>query len=181
MEYLEAIAGVTALEMRLRKAMAEGGYSRCLEIAQGDASRIDGWTVLNAARLGDKLSVAIVEDLGKYLGLALANLVNLLNPSIVVLDYRLEAAGDALLDHISRVVRMQALSHATEDLVFRFGKLGSEVGILGAGLLITERIFEVPLLKPPRFIIDGVTPSAARAMFTEEAQPPGNSATTVAQ
>lgn len=178
---LEAIAGVTALETRLRKAMAEGGYSRCLEMAEGDASRIDGWTVLNAARLGDKLSVAIVEDLGKYLGLALANLVNLLNPSIVVLDYRLEAAGHALLDHISRVVRMQALSHATEDLVFRFGKLGSEVGILGAGLLITERIFEVPLLKPPRFIIDGVTPSAARAMFTEEDPPPGNSAATAAQ
>ena len=65
--------------------------------------------------------------------------------------------------------------------VFRFGKLGSEVGILGAGLLITERIFEVPLLKPPRFIIDGVTPSAARAMFTEEDQPPGNSAATAAQ
>jgi len=168
---LEAIAGVTALETRLRKAMAEGGYSRCLEMAEGDASRIDGWTVLNAARLGDKLSVAIVEGLGRYVGLALANLVNLFNPSVVVLDYRLEAAGHALLDHISRVVRMQALSHATEDLVFRFGKLGSEVGILGAGLLITERVFEVPLLKPPRFIIDGVTPTTARALFDEETEP----------
>ena len=110
--------------------------------------------VLKAARTGDKLCVPMVERLGHYLGLALANLVNLFNPSTIVLDSRLEAAGQQLLEQVSRVVRLQALKHATEGLVFRFGSLGSEVGVLGAGLLITERLFEVPLLKPPRFIIE---------------------------
>jgi len=159
---LEAIASVGALEGRMRKAVAEGGQSRCLELAGGDPTKITGWMVLQAAEMGDKLSVAIVQDLGKHLGLGLANLVNLFNPSVVVLDYRLGSAGQQLLDHIGRTVHLQALNHATEDLVFRFGKLGFEVGLLGAGLLITERVFEVPLLKAPRFMIDSASPPPPR-------------------
>lgn len=162
---LEAIAGIGALEARIRKAIAEGGFSHALELADGDPNRITGWMVLKAAAMGDKLSRAIVEDLGRSLGLGLANLVNLFNPSVVVLDYRLQAAGQQLLDQITRTVRLQALSHATEDLVCRFGKLGPDVGVLGAGLLVTERIFEVPLLKPPRFMIDAVAPLKPRARF----------------
>jgi predicted NBD/HSP70 family sugar kinase len=151
---LEAIASISALEARLRKALAEGGYSRCLELVERDESKLTGWTVLQGARLGDKLCNAIVEELGRHLGLAIANVVNLFNPAVVVLDSRVEMAGQALLDQIARVVRMQALSHASADLVFRFGKLGSSVGVLGAGLLITEALFEIPLLKPPRFLIE---------------------------
>ena len=148
---LEAIAGISALESRIRRALADGGYSQCLELA-GNEENITGWTVLKAARMGDKLSIAMVEDLGRYLGLALANLVNLFNPSVVVLDWRLETAGEQLLDQINRVLRLQALSHAVEGLSLRFGQVGPDVGILGAGLLITEKLFEIPLLKPPTFI-----------------------------
>jgi glucokinase-like ROK family protein len=151
---LEAMASVTALEGQLRKALAQGGYSRCLELVEGDESKISGWTVLQAARSGDKLCIAIVEDLGRHLGLALANLVNLFNPAVVVLDARLEMAGPELLLQIARIVRMQALSYATTDLQFRFGKLGSSVGVLGAALLITEALFEIPVLKPPRFLLE---------------------------
>lgn len=151
---LEAIASISAIESRLRKALAQGGYTRCLEFVEDDESKLTGWTVLQAARAGDKLCVAIVEDLGRHVGLALANLVNLFNPAVVVLDARLQLAGPELLEQIARVVRMQALSHATADLKFRYGKLGSSVGVLGAGLLITEALFEIPVLKPPRFLLD---------------------------
>ena len=130
---------------------------------------ITGWMVLKAAQAGDKLSMAIIEDLGRCLGLGLANLVNLFNPSVIVLDYRLESAGQQLLDQVSRTVRRQALSHATEDLVLRFGRLGPDVGVLGAGLLVTERIFEVPLLKPPRFMIESPNPPAPGLSYEEEA------------
>ncbi len=167
---LEAIAGIGALEARIRRAVAEGGFSRSLELAEGDPNKITGWMVLKAAEMGDKLSRAIVEDLGKFLGLGLANLVNLFNPSVVVLDYRLQAAGQQLLDQITSTVRLQALSHATEDLVCRFGKLGPDVGVLGASLLVTERLFEVPLLKPPRFMIDTATPLKPRARFRPEVE-----------
>lgn len=155
---LEAIVGCAALEAKIRKAVAEGGYSQALKLTNGDASKISGWMVLEAAaRMGDKTCLAIVEQVGRYLGLGLANLVNLFNPSIVVLDQRLSLAGDGLLDQVVKVVRRQALSHATDDLVIRFGKLGNCSAVLGMALMLLERRFQIPSLKPPRFMIEPLT------------------------
>jgi hypothetical protein len=89
------------------------------------------------------------------LGLGLSTLVNLFNPSIVVLDYRLGLGGESLLDQIARIVRKQALGNATANLEFACGTLGSDAGILGAALNVLESIFEIPALKPPRFMVEG--------------------------
>lgn len=151
---LEALAGIGALESRVRRAISEGGQSLCLSMAADDPQRISGWMVLEAARQGDKMAVALVDQIGRYLGLGIANLVNLFNPSIIVLDQRLESAGERLLDQFKRIVNCQALAHLTESLQFRFGKLGGDANLLGAGLVVLEELFEVPALKPPRFMID---------------------------
>jgi predicted NBD/HSP70 family sugar kinase len=78
-------------------------------MAGGEADKISGWQVLEACRLGDKMSTALVEEMATYLGLGIANLVNLFNPSLIVLDGRLELAGDLVLEQIIRTVRRQAL------------------------------------------------------------------------
>src|SRR5581483_6557091 len=106
---LEAIAGLRAVEVKIRKLLSEGASSRVLEMAEGDPSRISGWTVLRAAQMGDKASTNILAEISGYLGLGLANLVNLFNPSMVVLDQRLALAGDGLLNQIVQIIRRQAL------------------------------------------------------------------------
>jgi hypothetical protein len=57
-------------------------------------------------------------------------------------------------------MRRQALTYATDDVAVRFATLGSEAGVLGIGLLILNRHYEIPALKPPRFLIE---PEVARA------------------
>jgi predicted NBD/HSP70 family sugar kinase len=151
---LEALVGSSAIEARCRKAIQEGSNSRALELANGDAKKITVWTVLQAADLGDKTCVAIVEELVKYLGLGLSTLVNLFNPSIVVLDYRLQLAGESFLEQIARAVKKQALRQSTANLEFRYSTLGSDAGLLGAALNVLEKIFQIPALKPPRFMIE---------------------------
>jgi glucokinase len=151
---IEAIAGVGALEATLKDAVRQGGFSTCVSMAGGDVEKITGWQVLEAARQGDKMATALVEELGASLGLGLANLVNLFNPSLVILDKRLALAGDLVLDQIVRTVRRQALAYSTEALQFRFAALGSEASLLGAGLTMLDRLFEVPALRPPRFLLD---------------------------
>lgn len=151
---LEAIAGMSALEAKLQRALREGGTSRCLDMAGGDLRLITGWHVLEAAKDGDKMSMALVEEMGLHLGLGVANLVNLFNPEMVILDGRLAIAGPLLLEQVQRMVRRQALAYSSSGLTFRFGTLGTEAGLLGAGLLALEKLFEVPALKPPRFLVD---------------------------
>jgi predicted NBD/HSP70 family sugar kinase len=151
---LEAVAGLSALEARCRRAIQEGSNSHALELVNGDPSQITGWTVLSAANLGDKTCTAIVEELEKYLGLGISTLVNLFNPSVVVLDHRLKLAGDSLLEQIARGVNKQALAYSTAHLEFRYATLGDDAGLLGAALNVLNRIFEIPALKPPRFMIE---------------------------
>lgn len=157
---LEALVGTAALEATLRKVLAEGSNSQALSMADGDANKINGWTVLKAAALGDKMCGSIVEQAGKYLGLGLANLVNLFNPSLIVLDQRLGLAGDTLLQQVKRMIKRQALEQSSQAVDFRIGTLGSEAGVLGSGLLILEKLFEIPVLKPPRFMTVPQSPIA---------------------
>jgi len=151
---LEAMAGALALELRIRKAISEGSSPQYLQTPDGEASGVSAWQVLRAASQGDKTCSAIVEQAGNYLGLGLANLVNLFNPSMIVLDRRLAQAGQALLDQIVRIVKRQALSHCTEDLDIRFAELDQDAGVLGVALMLLERHFEIPALKPPAFMTE---------------------------
>jgi predicted NBD/HSP70 family sugar kinase len=151
---LEAIIGAAALETRARKAVAEGARSIALQLAEGDVAKLTVWDILKAAHLGDKTCLAITEQLGNYLGVGLANLVNLFNPLVIVLDERLSQGGEELLNHITRVIKRQALTQATDDLMVDFGKLGGDAGILGIGLTVLDNYFEIPGLKLPKFMIE---------------------------
>jgi predicted NBD/HSP70 family sugar kinase len=151
---LEAMAGASAIEARIRKAISEGVRSTVLDMAQGDPEKITVWNVLTAAQQGDKACLAITEHLASYLGLGLANLVNLFNPSAIVLDQRLGLAGENLLPQTLRVIKRQALTDATSDLTVDYGKLGPDAGILGISLIVLENYFEIPGLKLPKFMIE---------------------------
>jgi len=150
---LEAMVGASAIGARARRAVEQGGTSLVLELA-GDIDKITGWTVLEAANQGDKMCMSLVEDVGQYLGLGIANLVNLFNPSVVILSSSMKLAGQLLLDRISWVVKRQSLRYSVENLDIRYGSLGDESGVLGAGLVILEHLFEIPALKSPKFLVD---------------------------
>ena len=154
---LEALAGAAAIEGRIRKAITEGSGSEVIALAGGNPAAVTGWMVLKASEMGDKTCSAIVEQAAKYLGLGLANLVNLFNPSVLVLDQRLKLAGQGLLDQVIKVVKRQALTYSTEKLSIRFGNLGDEASVLGAGSIALEKHFEIPALKPPRFLIESIS------------------------
>ena len=102
---LEAMAGTAAVEARIRQALGEGAGSQGVARVGGDLFKITAWDVFSAAKAGDKMCVNIVTELGDNLGIAIANMVNLFNPSIVVFDKRFELAGEALLEQVSRIVR----------------------------------------------------------------------------
>jgi predicted NBD/HSP70 family sugar kinase len=138
---LEAVAGAGAVENRARKALSEGVSSRLLAMAQEDPTRITVWLVLEAARAGDKMSWNIVAEVAEEIGVAMANLVNLFNPSMIVFDQRLSGAGDEFLNLISRVVKSNALAGSSAGLSLRFATLGREAGLLGVGLQILEKQF----------------------------------------
>ena len=145
---LEAVAGAGAVENRTRKALAEGVSSQLLSMAGGDPSRITVWLVLEAARAGDKMCWNVVAEVAEEIGVAMANLVNLFNPAILVFDQRLGAIGEDFLNLVSRVVKSNALASSAAGLTLRFARLGREAGLLGVGLEILERHFAASSERP---------------------------------
>jgi predicted NBD/HSP70 family sugar kinase len=169
---LEAVAGFSALEARIKRAIAEGSSSEALALAQGDVNKITALTILQAAGQGDKACMAIVGQMGNHLGIGLANLVNLFNPAELVIDKRLALAGRDLLEEIIKTVRRKALSDSVRNLVIRFGSVDDEAGALGAARMVLDTYFEIPALKPPRFMIESVPPPSRASLRTFSAGPP---------
>lgn len=150
---LEATAGTSSIEARMRRAIGEGALTQALQLANGDPAKITAWMILQAAAAGDKMSGNIVSELARDIGVGIANVVNLFNPAVVVFDKRLEPGGRLLLDQISHVVRSQTLATFSADLALRFGRLGEEAGLLGVGLCVLEKRYEIPALRPPSFMV----------------------------
>jgi predicted NBD/HSP70 family sugar kinase len=140
---LEALAGANAVEHRVHKALAEGVSSQVL--AGQDPACITAWQVFEAAASGDKLCWNIVAEVAEDIGIAVANLVNLFNPSLIVLDHRLRTAGDEFLSLIARIVKSKALASSSSDLSLRFADLGHESGLLGVGLQVLDAHFSQTL------------------------------------
>lgn len=154
---LEATAGTSAIEARVRKALAEGAGSQVLSLAGDDPAKVTAQLVLEAAQAGDKMCGNIVLELAREIGIATANVVNLFNPAVVIFDRNLEPGGNILLDQISQVVRGHALTSSSADLALRFGTIGEEAGILGMGLSVLEKHFEIPALSMPDSMIDNAS------------------------
>jgi glucokinase len=109
--------------------------SLMLEFAKGDASLITMREIGRAARAGDDLALTLVEEVGDYLGTALANAVELLDPERIVIGGGVSGIGRPLLKAVRKSVfrRTQALPGRKLGIVF--SELGIDAGIIGASRL----------------------------------------------
>jgi predicted NBD/HSP70 family sugar kinase len=80
----------------------------------------------------------VVADAGRHIGRAVANLVNLLNPSRVVVGGELAACGDVLLEPLRQECTRHAISSAAEDVEIAHGPLGDRAQVLGALALVLQ-------------------------------------------
>lgn len=98
---------------------------------------------------GDAAAERLIGDAGRAIGVAVANLCNLLNPQCVIVGGELSSAGDVLLEPLREVVRRYGIPSAVEDLEIVAGVLGERAEMLGALALVmheSERFTGTPLL-----------------------------------
>ncbi len=122
---LEAVAAGPALATALR--------------ARGIEAR-NGQDVVGLVRSGDADAIAVVRQAGRDFGDVVATMVNLINPSVVVIGGQLAAAGEHLLAGIREVVYSRSLPLATEHLSIVPSRAGGEAGVLGAAAIAIEHV-----------------------------------------
>jgi glucokinase len=94
--------------------------------------------LIEAARGGDLQAVRVLDDVSRYLGMGIANLVSILNPQIVVLGGGVMQAGDLFLNHIRQEVLRWAHPQAAAQVRIELTTLGERAGLLGAAKLALD-------------------------------------------
>jgi glucokinase len=119
--HLEALASGTAAERFAQELFGE------------EAGAPD---LIERARGGDEAASARIDEIAGYLGAAIGSLANLFDPEVVVVGGGFgEAAGDLLLERAQAVAREEALSPADQRLRVVSAELGTDAGLIGAGLV----------------------------------------------
>lgn len=144
---LEAIASSRAITRKLQEAIKSGATSSLSKVSHGDISKIDINMISQAAEDGDKLSLQIIEEAGRFIGEAIANAINLLNPEIVILTGDLLSFGDYILNPIEGMVRRQALSYNTKDVRIVLAEVGEEAAAIGMAAVVLDKVFHTPELR----------------------------------
>jgi glucokinase-like ROK family protein len=142
---LEALAGGAALGRDAELAAREG-RSEFLERLLDERGSLTAADVTLAASHGDTASIELITSAGREIGLAVATMVNLLNPSLIVLGGGVADAGDLLLATIRQAVYRRSLPLATRHLVIRQSSLGGRAGVIGAAAMVANELFAAPFL-----------------------------------
>jgi predicted NBD/HSP70 family sugar kinase len=106
------------------------------QLSQSRHEEISPRRLLELAAAGDAAARRLIGDAGRALGVAVANLCNIVNPECVVIGGDLGQAGDVLLDPVREVVRRSAIPSAADDTQIVAGVLGERAEMLGALALV---------------------------------------------
>lgn len=143
---LEAVAAAPAIARRAVKRIRQGQPSLIPELVDGDLELVHGRIVIEAALQGDALGREVLRDTGRYLGMAAANLINVLGPALVVLGGGVARAGGLLLEPVREVATARVLPGLRDQVNIVLGQLGEEAGAVGAAAQVAAGLFSLPAL-----------------------------------
>lgn len=140
--HLEAIASAQAISRMMIGLSVEYPETEAAihRLTGARAERILAEQVFQLAADGDQVAQHIVEDVITYLGIALANIIHLMNPSMIILGGQVAQAGDLLFIPLQARLRDLCLPVASDDVRIVPGELGTEANIVGAVTLALQDI-----------------------------------------
>lgn len=138
---LEAVASCAAVIQSVRRAMEKGVDSKIRDLAGGDLERVSVELIAQAARENDSLAFRVLEEAVAHIGTGLANMVNLLNPKVLIFGGGLfRAAPPSLLEPLKRIIKQRSLEKSANEVQLMVSRMGSEAGALGAARVISQKL-----------------------------------------
>ncbi len=148
---LEAVAGGWALVRDAGAAIADGATGPLAEaVASGDTLTLE--KITRAAGRGDALAISLVQASARQVGEAVAALVNMFNPGVIVVGGAVASTGELFLAEVRQRVYELSLPLATRDLAIKTSENDSREPLRGGVDLAKEQLFELSL---PRWFAEG--------------------------
>ena len=132
----EVLASRTAIFQQIKAGIKDGQKTLLTEMLGDDLTDLRSGDLRKAIRRGDKFVDRIIESASEYIGIATANLVNILNPEVVVLGGGvIEALADEMMSVIIETTKDYAMPGTLKGVEIIPSKLGDNAGITGAAVL----------------------------------------------
>jgi glucokinase len=132
----EALASRTAIFQQIKAGVKEGQKTLLTEMLGDDLADLRSGDLRKAIRRGDKFVDRVIEGAAEYIGIATANLINILNPEVMVLGGGvIEALSDEMMSVIIETAKDYAMPGTLKGVEIIASKLGDNAGITGAAVL----------------------------------------------
>lgn len=132
----EALASRTAMFRRIQSAVKEGQKTVLVDLLDGDLNDLRSGDLRKAIRRGDKFVEKVVEEAAEYTGIAVANVINLINPEVIVLGGGvMDALEEEMLAIIVETAHDCAMQGTDRGIEIVASKLGDDAGITGGAVL----------------------------------------------
>lgn len=135
---IESLASGWAIVLQAQEAI-EKGVTTMLKDLRSDGSVPTTEDIRRAAELGDEFCIELLENAGEYIGVGIANAIDLFNPSLVIINGRLIADNTVLVNSIKRTVKRQTMPQIYNDVKFVESDIGVLASAVGAATLCLEK------------------------------------------
>ena len=139
----EALASGTALAREAKHRIKDGTRTSILKYVDGDSEKVTAQIIHSAAEQGDKLAKDLITRTGYYVGVGMANLINIFNPELIVIGGGLSNIGDMLLKPAFKVAAERSYKEAFQAVRFVSAGLGRNSGVLGAAAFALQEMKEI--------------------------------------
>jgi glucokinase len=132
---IEILASGTAIAQRARDQVAAGHKSRMLELAGGNPGAITGEVIVKAYAEGDVLANEILNDAVEILAVWLSNMIDLLDPDVIVIGGGAAALYQPFFDQIRERVAKLTVNPRSSEVPVLAARYGADSGIAGGAAL----------------------------------------------
>jgi len=138
---LENYVNWPAIYSKVLSSIEQGKHTMMLELVKGDINKITPSIFRSALKKNDQLAKEIITDTAAYLATGIVNLVNLLNPDIIILGGKVAYDNHFLISQVKKLVFQQALTNLTDRLEICPISLGKDFRIIASAAIPLQEIF----------------------------------------
>lgn len=133
---LEALVSAKSMVEKAQRLVKQGLITDFIDV---DSITIDD--IISSAKAGNEAARVILVEAAGYLGLAVANLINTINPSKIVLGKELVKFSEDILEHLKNIAYAKALKYPASRAEIITSELGEDTSALGAAIIPLKKLF----------------------------------------
>lgn len=138
---LESLASNKAIVKKAEKLIKQGAKTKIVNLIDGDLEKLNTKIVCEAANKNDEPAQQILKEIGRYLGIGISTLINILNPEMIVIVGEIIRAKEYVFEAINETIDSRALGNSADRIQLVATTLNEKAALVGGVTLVLKELF----------------------------------------